>query len=222
MLWVCENPECRTLYAVGLYGGCPHCGHPDFHEFGTKPEDEEHPMSPKIRRAGWASAEDASARAPEGGVLQVVEEPAVPAPNEEGASDAGTEATGEPAAAGEAAGAAGAAGAEPVGTEGEDSGRPAVGAAKGEHARYAAARYGHDEAWWDDEYTKRGLIDVLDRLDGGGAIVSPDGSIIDAEAPADPSADEASDGSGTVVSDVDDDSVVEELPEVEDRIDDAD
>lgn len=52
MLWCCDNPECRTLYAAFLYGGCPHCHHPEFHEFGSQPSDEEHPMSPKITRAG--------------------------------------------------------------------------------------------------------------------------------------------------------------------------
>lgn len=69
-LWCCN--ACSTLYAVELYGGCPHCRHPDFHEFGTWPEDEEHPMSPKIRAVGTAEPVDA------GGESQVVEEPAAP------------------------------------------------------------------------------------------------------------------------------------------------
>ena len=35
---------CRCLFAVGLTK-CPHCKSPDFHEFGSQPGDEEHPMA---------------------------------------------------------------------------------------------------------------------------------------------------------------------------------
>lgn len=35
---------CRTLFAVGLTR-CPHCRSTDFHEFGSQPGDEEHPMA---------------------------------------------------------------------------------------------------------------------------------------------------------------------------------
>lgn len=41
-LWVCEG--CGTLYAVGLFR-CPRCHEEAFHEFGSRPEDEEHPMA---------------------------------------------------------------------------------------------------------------------------------------------------------------------------------
>lgn len=44
---------CRCLFAVGLTK-CPHCKSPDFHEFGSQPGDEEHPMA-KISALGGPS-----------------------------------------------------------------------------------------------------------------------------------------------------------------------
>lgn len=52
-LWLCEG--CGTLYAVGLFR-CPRCHETDFHEFGTRPEDEEHPMA-KITNHGGPTNE---------------------------------------------------------------------------------------------------------------------------------------------------------------------
>lgn len=57
-LWLCEGQDrpghpCRTLYAVGL-SRCPRCHSTDFHELGSQPGDEEHPMA-KITRHGGPS-----------------------------------------------------------------------------------------------------------------------------------------------------------------------
>lgn len=46
---------CRTLFAVGLHN-CPHCKSTDHHEFGSRPEDEEHPQMPKIGRSIGATS----------------------------------------------------------------------------------------------------------------------------------------------------------------------
>lgn len=65
--------------------------------------------------------------------------------------------------------------------------RPPVNAGKAEHAAYAAATYGNTAAWWDDEYSKRGLIDELDKL-ADGTRVMVDGRPTDAQADPDPEA----------------------------------
>jgi hypothetical protein len=58
-LWVCEGTydgePCRTRYAVGLFR-CPRCHGTTFHELGSRPEDQEDPMSPKITRHGGPSS----------------------------------------------------------------------------------------------------------------------------------------------------------------------
>lgn len=60
--------------------------------------------------------------------------------------------------------------------------RPIVNDAKADHVAYAVAVYGGEPAWWDDEYSKKGLIVTLDRLADGTAQYT-DGKVVDVTDP---------------------------------------
>jgi len=161
--WQCGS--CNSTYAVYL-SRCPRC---------HGPELEEVKNMPKISKAGGVSVEDVPAEAQrEGGVSQPVVGSATPAPEDEGGRHA---VPGDPAAAsGDAEGADTDPEVGPV--------RPKQIAPKGDHAAYAAAVYGRTADDWDDEYSKKALIEVLDQLEAGEKIVSPaDRSVVDAPDP---------------------------------------
>lgn len=169
-------------------------------------------MAKITRTTGPSSAVGASAEAhEEGGVPQpdVMADAAAPTPDddpedEDAEADAGSEEAHDPAdepEAGEGDGAedpgdTAAVTVEPPpedpGTEPAVSGRPPVNAPKAEHVAYAVAHYGQTDQWWDDKYSKRDLIDALNRLDVGEMAVAPDGTVY-----ASPSGDQV------VYSDVD-------------------
>jgi hypothetical protein len=56
-LWLCEG--CGTLYAVGLYR-CPRCHGTAGHEFGSKPEDQEHEGHPMAKITQHGGVTDAT------------------------------------------------------------------------------------------------------------------------------------------------------------------
>ena len=197
MLWVCEG--CLTLYAVGLYGGCPHCGHPDFHVFGSKPEDEEHPMSPKISRTRGVSSVSAPAEAP-GDEPQVDEGPAalpvdtVEVPDAENGEDQGD--TGTDAGDSEDPGAGPA--------------RPAVNDPKADWVAWVVHLGVDAEA--ADALSKKDLIATVTGIEDGTKDVADDGTVVDVATDADPEPDEG---------DTADDGEVVDLPDVGDRTDDS-
>lgn len=71
-LWLCEGTydgdPCGTLYAVGLFR-CPRCHSTRFHEFGSVPEDEEHPMAKISRHGGPSDATREAVEHPADGTL---------------------------------------------------------------------------------------------------------------------------------------------------------
>lgn len=87
--WVCEGTEgdpCGTLYAVGLFR-CPRCHGTRFHEFGSRPGDEEHPMAKSTRLGG-----------PSDKTLAPADEPEVDATGDEGVDGEAPGAVGVPQA----------------------------------------------------------------------------------------------------------------------------
>jgi hypothetical protein len=70
-------------------------------------------------------------------------------------------------------------GAPPEGVPVAPPQRPIRGAPKADHVAYATLVHGLTARWWDEHYAKPDLIDVLDRLETGEAIMGED-SVIDA------------------------------------------